>query len=76
MNVGDPNRLLLAGIVLRESDMPVVLLIVRTAQPYRREGALLKLEFQMNTDRPIEEWKVINSKSERNSSSYRRNGKR
>jgi hypothetical protein len=35
--------------------MPIVLLIERTAQPFRREGALLKHEFQMINDRPIEE---------------------
>lgn len=48
MNVGSPTEEE-ANHLLRESDMPVVLLRVRTAQPCRREGALLKTKFQMNT---------------------------
>jgi hypothetical protein len=57
MNVGSPNGYHRRMVRPRESDMPIVLLMVRTAQPHRREGALLKYVFQMITDRPIEERK-------------------
>jgi hypothetical protein len=57
MNVGAPNGRHRRVVRPRESDMPIVPLMVRTAQPHGREGALLKYEFQMITDRPIEERK-------------------
>ena len=37
---------------------------IRKGKSGKSEGALLKQEFQLDTDRPIEEWQVINSKPE------------
>lgn len=41
MNMGSPNAMKKTASMARESEMPIVLLILRTTQPQRREGALL-----------------------------------